>query len=452
MQTTTESVLQEVSKSRHSMVKLGFTDIDGILRGKRIHKDKFFSALKDNFGFCSLAFGWDAADKCYDNVDVCGTQTGFPDIKAKLDIKTFRKVPWENDLPFFLAEFVDEEGKEYPLCPRQLLKKMIRRAKYEGFQASCGMEFEWFTFKETAQSLHDSKYADPKPMTPGMFGYSLLRPSLYNEYFTAIIEDLAAFGVPLEGVHTETGPGVLEAAILYSDALEAADRATLFKASVKEIAHRFDMTASFMAKWKTDLPGCSGHIHQSLWDQTGEHNQFFDENDPNVMSETFKYYVAGQLILLPEILPFFLPNVNSYKRLDEEFWASTHATWGVDNRIAPLRVLPSSMHSTRLETRLAGSDTNPYLAIAACLGAGLYGIKNKIKLPKQMQGNKKQTADIFLAQNLYAATEQLNNSTMAREIFGGNFVDHFVKTRDWEWREFQKSVTDFERKRYFEII
>jgi glutamine synthetase len=287
-----------------------------------------------------------------------------------------------------------------------------------------------------------------------MFGYSLLRLNQDHPFVNALFDELAAFRVPLEGLHTETGPGVLEAAILYSAPVEAGDRAVLFKTGAKEIGHRFGVLPTFMAKWNADLPGCSGHIHQSLWDRDRRTNLFHDESAPHRMSALFRSYVAGQMRGMAELLPFFAPTVNSYKRLVEGAWAPTKVNWGVDNRTTALRVIPGSAKSTRLETRVNGSDTNPYLALAAALASGLHGIEHKLELPSGPvtgSGYQDQTAPT-LPRTLAEATLRLERSELARELFGADMVEHFVATRRWEWRQYCKAVTNWEMARYFEII
>jgi glutamine synthetase len=447
-------LLKKLKDSPAQKVKVAVTDLDGVLRGKYLHKDKFLSALEGGFGFCNVVFGWDSADLCYDNSSYTGWHTGYPDATAHIDPSTYREIPWENKLPFFLADFAAEDGKDLPVCPRRLLKRILAGAKKDGYLVNTGMEFEWFNFKETPQTLATKNYVNPEPITPGMFGYSILRSTLNQPFFTALMDELRDFNIPIEGLHTETGPGVYEAAILYSDALEAADRAVLFKTSVKEIAYRFGILPTFMAKWNTKLPGCSGHIHQSLWDKEGEKNLFHADKDTNKMSPLFKSYLAGQLHCLPEILPFFAPTVNSYKRLVEGYWAPTKVTWGLDNRTVAFRVIPGSSKSTRLEVRISGSDVNPYLAVAAATAAGLYGVRKQLQLK-----DKPITGSAYLAEgvtrlprNLYDATMKMTESKVARELFGDTFVDHFANSRLWEWRQFQDSVTNWELQRYFEII
>ena len=440
-------------------VKVAITDIDGVLRGKYLHKDKLASALEGGFGFCNVVFGWDAADVCYgegchDGVPYTGWHTGYPDAQARLDLGTYREVPWDGGVPFLLGEFVDGRGAPLPICPRQVLKRVLARAEALGVVPLASLEYEFFHFRETPASLAEKGYADPRPLSPGMFGYSLVRLGQSRDYVNALFDEMAAFGVPIEGLHTETGPGVMEAAIVYSDALEAADRAVLFKSGAKEIGHRFQIMPSFMAKWNAELPGCSGHIHQSLWDPARKKNLFHDERDPRRMSPVFKSYLAGQVQALPELLALLAPTVNSYKRLVEGAWAPTRSNWGVDNRTTALRVIPGGAKSTRLETRAGGSDANPYLALAAVIGSGVAGVERKLKLdvePVVGSGYADDRAAV-LPRDLGEATLRFSRSALARDLFGDVFVDHFVASRRWEWRQFGKAVTDWERKRYFEII
>ena len=316
----------------------------------------------------------------------------------------------------------------------------------------CGLEFEWFNFRETPHTWAAKKGVDPTPLTPGMFGYSLLRANENREYFNALMDELLAFGVPIEGLHTETGPGVYEAAILFSEALEAADRALLFKAGAKEIGARFGIMPSFMAKWSQSYPGCSGHLHQSLSD--GKRNLFYDARGQHGMSKLFESYLAGQIAVAMEFAPMFWPTINSYKRLVDGFWAPVKPTWGVDNRTASFRVIPGSSKSTRLETRCPGADINPYLATAALVAAGLHGVEKKLKLSTPpITGTNVGAENIPRApRSLAATTEIFKRSAVARDWLGDDFVEHFALTREWEWRQWQDGVTDWELKRYFEII
>jgi glutamine synthetase len=450
----TASIVERVRNAPGGKVKVAVTDIDGILRGKYLHKDKFLSAVEGGFGFCNVVFGWDSNDACYDNARYTGWHSGYPDAQARLDLSTFRQVPWDGGVPFFLGDFQDAAGGPLPICPRSLLKGVVERAAGDGFRVLASLEYEWFNFRETPQSLAEKHHHAPQTLSPGMFGYSLIRMAQSRDFLNALFDEMAAFRVPIEGLHTETGPGVFEAAILYDEAVEAADRAVLFKTGAKEIGTRFGIMPSFMAKWNDQLPGCSGHIHQSLWDSAGKKNLFFDDGRPHKMSALFESYVAGQLLALPEILPLYAPTVNSYKRLVEGAWAPTRAHWGVDNRTTALRVIAGGAKSTRVETRVNGSDSNPYLAVAAALASGLYGVRKKLKLPGPpvVGSGYADTVAPMLPRDLQEATARFEASTLAVELFGARFVEHFAATRRWEWRQFGRAVTDWERARYFEVI
>lgn len=448
-----QEIKRQISESGIKKVKLAVTDIDGVLRGKIISEEKFISIAEKGFGFCDVIFGWDSSDAAYDNASFTGWHTGYPDATAVIDLHTYRNIPWENDLPFFLADFCDPNGNAHAICPRSLLKEVARNATEMGYVPYFSQEFEWFNFRNTSNQLHEQQFRNLQPLTNGMFGYSVLRASQNSAFFNDLFDLLTKFGVPIEGLHTETGPGVYEAAIKYAEVVEAADRAVLFKSGAKEIASSHNIIASFMAKFNEQLPGCSGHVHQSLWSKDTSQNLFAGKEKDSI-SPLMESYIAGQLHCLPFILPMYAPTVNSYKRLVEGAWAPTTITWAVDNRTTALRVLCSGSQSTRLETRVVGSDSNPYLAMAACLASGLYGVKNEMKLniPATSGSGYADTSHGTLPRNLYEATRVMEASPVAKELFGEKFVAHFTGTRLWEWRQFAKAVTDWELKRYFEII
>lgn len=449
-----DTILAYLQKNGSNYIKFAFADVDGVLRGKVISTNKLIETLESGIGFCDVVFGWDCADHCYGtNIEVTGWHSGYPDKQCRIDLSTFRTIPWENNLPFFLADFSANDGNDLQVDPRSLLKRITAQATSMGFTARFAQEFEWFNFKETPQSFADKKYTDPQPLTPGMFGYSILRPSLESGFNNDLFNLLEKFNIPLEGLHTETGPGVYEAAIAHDETLQAADKAVLFKTAVKEIGYRHGIMASFMAKWNKDLPGCSGHLHQSLWNSTQTDNLFYSAEAKDGISSLMRHYIAGQLYCLPHILPMYAPTINSFKRLVEGAWAPVTLTWGFDNRTTAIRILRPSPKNTRVEMRVPGSDSNPYLAIAASLASGLYGIKHKLALTEPSVGNA--YLDIKngkLPANLFEAATAMKNSSIAKELFGETFTQHFAETRLWEWKQFMAQVTDWELKRYFEII
>ncbi len=448
-----EEVINELKDSHHFKIRFAVSDIDGILRGKVILKEKLWESMDKGIGFCDVIFGWDVHDQCYgDTPSFTGWHTGFPDKFAHIDFETYREIPWENNTPFFLADFFPDP--DVAPCPRSLLRRVLARVEEMGYKTRFAQEFEWFNFLDTSKAMHEKGFHNLETISAGMFGYSLIRPAAYSAYYNDLFHLLDRFKVQLEGLHTETGPGVYEAAIRHKPVLEAADRAILFKTSVKEIAGRHGIIPSFMAKWHTGLPGCSGHIHQSLWSEDEKTNLFFDPESEDGLSALMKSYIAGQLYCLPEILPMYAPTVNSYKRLVEGSWAPVTVTWGIENRTTALRVIRGGEKSVRLETRVPGADTNPYLAMAAALASGLYGIQNNLQLsiPPTAGNGYHNTSNGRLAKNLREATERMKQSAVARELFGDNFVTHFCQTRDWEWTQYERQVTDWELKRYFEII
>lgn len=451
MMRTHQDVIDLIEKEDLDYIKAGAFDIDGILRGKYMERDKALSALKKGFGFCDVVLGWDSSDQLYDNVSFTGWHTGYPDASVRLLPETFRRMPFEDGLPLILGEFA---GEAEALCPRGLLRRVVDKAADMGFTAHAGCEFEFFLFEETPHSVREKHYRDMKPITPGFFGYSGLRSSVLNEFYRELMDTSIAMNMPLEGLHTETGPGVLEAAIKVDGALEAADRASLFKTVTKILAQRRGWMATFMAKWSADWPGQSGHIHISLQDKAGR-NVFYEEGAEHGMSETMRHFIGGQQALMPEILAMVAPTINSYRRLIPGFWAPTEASWGVENRTCALRAIPGGASSQRVEYRVSAADINPYVAVAAALASGLYGIENKIEPDAPVSGNAYDQTfppERQLPRTLMEAAGRLRASKAARVLFGDAFVDHYSASREWEEREFRKAITDWEMDRYFEII
>lgn len=448
-----ESIVSDLEARGITRAKIGGFDVDGVLRGKYVSLEKLCSILASGMGFCDVIFGWDIADALYDNARVTGWHTGYPDAATVLDPSTLRILPWEPGTAAMLAEFRDDRGGPHPACVRSLLRGVVDRAKAMGFELKVACEYEFFLFRETAQSLHDKGFADLTPLTPGMFGYSWVREGQQRELVADILDGMRAFDIEIEGLHTETGPGVYEAAIRYDEPLRAADKAALFKVAMKQIAHEHGLSVTFMAKWNAALPGCGGHIHQSLW--RGGESAFADPSGG--LSETMRHYIGGLVALMPELTALYAPTINSYKRYVPGVWAPLTATWGLENRTAGVRVIGvGSKAGPRIEFRQTAADLNPYVAMAACIASGLYGIEHRIEPPPPTRGDASDaTADASrkpLPRTLAEAVRLLAESTRAREILGESFIDHYVRTRDWEVRQYDRAVTDWELKRYFEAI
>ncbi|KAI0028165.1 hypothetical protein K488DRAFT_80816 [Vararia minispora EC-137] len=446
--------------------------VDGVLRGKFMSKDKFLSAASsDGFGFCSVIFGWDLHDAVYSRELLISNQgNGYRDILASIDLSTYRRIPWENNVPFFLISFLDPDTRE-PICacPRGVLKKAVERAEKSHWQCYAGVEYE------TPRSLADKKFTDIQPLTPGMHGYSLLRTQLNNDYFHAIFDESQRFDVPIEGHHTETGPGVYETALAYTSAVRMADNALLFKYMTKSIGMKYGIVPSFMAKPWGNLPGCSGHIHVSLRNADGQNlfavsdselkagrlDAAFDEL--KFISKEAEQFLAGILDGLTDSTQTHLvPTINGYKRLvgGEAYWAPNAVTYGYDSRAASIRVIsPPSVppYATRFEVRVPGADMNPFFALAAVFSIGTRGVEKKLSLTMPPISHftledKKAGKITMLPQSLEAAAARMmRQGSVAREVLGDEFVEHYGGTREHEVKLWNEAVTNWEVERYLEL-
>jgi len=330
-------------------VKVAGIDVDGVLRGKIMSKDKFIGAAKGGFGFCSVVFGWDIHDSVYPKeLLISNRKNGYRDLLAQIDLLTYRRIPWEDNIPFFLVTFLDPDTqKPICACPRGMLKKASVKAKEFGWECIAGVELEYFQFKETPHTLIEKNFTNLEALTPGMHGYSLLRTTLNQGYFHDLFDESLKMGIEIESHHTETGPGVFETALAYTQALRMADNATLFKFVAKSLGMKHGVMPSFMAKPWGDLPGCSGHIHVSLRGSSGS-NVFAlsdDEvaaggranakyNDLRWISQEAEWFLGGILEGLTDVMPTLVPTINGYKRLvaGESFWAPNAITYGYDSR------------------------------------------------------------------------------------------------------------------------
>ena len=296
-----------------------------------------------------------------------------------------------------------------------------------------------------------------------MFGYSLTRPVHNQDYYYAIFDTCGAFNCALESWHTESGPGVYEAALQYGEVCGMADKASLFKYVVKCIGVKHGITPCFMAKPRAGLPGNSGHMHISL---VKDGKNLFHRSTPDStapypdlahVSDMGRQFLAGLLDGLPDVMPMVAPTINSYKRLVENFWAPVTVSWGLEHRAASIRLIaPPTCHptATRFEVRVSGADANPQLVLAAMLATGWRGIEKKleIKVPPLGKGEESGVGE-RLAKDLKEATSKMmSHGSVARECFGDDFVDHFGGTREHEIRLWEEAVTDWEMKRYIETV
>ncbi|KAK2802301.1 hypothetical protein FQN51_004590 [Onygenales sp. PD_10] len=466
-----------------TQVKVAGVDADGILRGKLMSKRKFLSIAEDGFGFCSVIFGWDMHDMTYfKELAVSNKENGYRDMVAVPDLSSFRRIPWENNVPFFLIRFLDPDTKEPIIaCPRGLLGTAVEKMEKHGYRAMAGAEYEFYQFRvpqtsnavernssSTATFLKENPVSALPPLTEGMFGYSLTRTVHNQEYYYRIFDTCRDFKCNIESWHTESGPGVFEAALEFGEIKEIADRASLFKYTVKSLGSKYGITPVFMAKPRQGLPGNSGHMHVSLVDSAGRNLFSRETADPSppypdvaYLSDLGRHFLAGVIDGLPDIMPLLAPTINSYKRLVENYWAPVTVSWGLEHRAASVRVITqpvASAKSTRLEVRVPGADANPHYVLAAILALGWRGVEKKLALPipplargEDVGGSSDK--GVRLAKSLKEAVEVFaRKESVAREVFGDAFVDHFAGTREHEIRLWDEAVTDWEVRRYIETV
>jgi glutamine synthetase len=451
---TLEQKLGEYTSRGVTRVKLGLTDVDGVLRGKYVDLAKFASLLEKGGGFCDCVLGWDVNDRLYETA-YTGWHSGFPDVPFRLIAGSERWLADEN-CPFFLGEFAAPDGGPHPICPRTRLGGMLDRLGGLGLGLRAGFEYEFFVFAETPDSVRAKGYRDLRPLTPGNFGYSVLRSSTHSDQFLGLMDLARSLACDIEGLHCETGPGVWEAALAARDGFECADRAALFKTFAKVFFARREMLATFMAKWSMNYPGQSGHFHFSFVDEHGV-NRFHDASAPHGIGVLQRQAVGGLIEYLPEYLALLAPTINSYTRLVKGAWAPTASTWGVENRTSAVRVIGGSASSQRIECRVPGADANPYLVAAAVIAAALHGIEHDLDPGPPVKGNAYEVeaglppGRRFPGQ-LRAAALRLDGSAAARRMLGDAFVDHFVTSRIWECDERDRFVDGWQLDRYFEII
>lgn len=455
-------IKQLIAEGKVEYIKIGTPDIEGVFRGKRVAARFFLDSLADGFAQSNVLFGWDIAENIVPGLKVTNWERGFGDFIMKPDLETFALVPWEEKVASCICDLWTEEGEPVTVSPRYILKTLIERARSLGFDPMAAAELEMRIFREDQVSLREKDYGpDLHPLNPGTNCYVISHIAADEHLVGHIVRMMNDFGIELEGYTREHGPGMYELNMHYCDALGAADRAMLFKTGVKEISLQAGMTATFMAKWHDGEDGSSGHSHLSLWDTNRERNVFWDNEGEGHMSATMRHFVAGLLEKMPEMMALYAPVVNSYKRYIDGSWAPLNTTWGMENRTCAARIIHNSRRGIRVENRVPGADANSYLVFAAMLASGLYGIEQQLELPPRLNGNAYSTTRPAgasqdhvqrLARNLTTATDLFEQSEVAKEYLGADFVEHYATTRRWEILEFEKAVTNWERRRYLELI
>jgi glutamine synthetase len=351
-----------------------------------------------------------------------------------------------------MCDIVDvDTGVPVEVAPRTVLQRQVERAAAAGITPMFGSEIEFFLFRESFDQVHDSGYRSLTPYGPYNEDYCIRQTSKDDWLIRQIRNYMDEAGVPIEFSKGEAEAGQHEINLRYTEAVEMADRNTIYKNGAKEIAHANGRAITFMAKYDFAKVGSSGHIHSSWYGADGR-SAFYDTDAPLHMSDTFRWYLGGLMATAREFSLLFAPNINSYKRYQPGSWAPTAIAWGTDNRTCGFRIVGHGQ-ALRVESRIPGSDMNSYLAFAGTIAGGLWGVQNKIEPPARYEGNGYDATDVArIPWNFVEAMEEWRRSTVAREVFGDDVHHHLLNLAEQEWLAFNRHVTDWELRRNFERI
>ncbi len=445
-----ETLRRLVADGEIDTVLVCMPDMQGRLIGKRVTGQFFLDEVAHEMHVCDYLLTVDMEMEPVPGYRAASWDQGYGDFAIRPDLSTLRRIPWLPGTALVLGDCVDHHGDDLPHAPRSILKRQIERARAMGFTAKMGSELEFYVFDETFETAREKGYRQLKTAGWYIEDYHIFQTTKEEPLIRAIRNGMDGAGVPVEFSKGEWGPGQEEINLRYAEALEMADRHVVYKNGVKEMAYLHGKAVTFMAKWREDLAGNSCHLHSSLWDAETDAPRFYDEGTAGGYATLFRRYLAGQLALAREMTYFLAPYVNSYKRFQAGSFAPTKAVWSTDNRTAGFRVIGSGP-SLRVECRIPGADANPYLAFAATLAAGLYGIEQQLELEPMFDGNAYAAAGIReVPKTLREALAALDGSAALRAAFGDDVIDHYLHAGRWEQAEYDRRVTDWERIRFFE--
>ena len=424
-------------------------DMQGRLVGKRVTGGHFLDhCLEHGTHFCTYLLATEMEMTTPEGFGAIDWQSGYGDYLARPDWDTLRVIPWLERTALVLCDAVDEaSGDEVEIAPRSILRRQVERAEAMGFDPQMATELEFYLLRESYDELRDRGHPVPAPFGWYNEDYQLLQATRGEPLYRRLRNEMTAAGVPIEFSKGEAAAGQHEINIHYSGALEAADRAILFKHGAKEMAWQDGRAITFMSKPHHDWTGSSGHIHASLWRDGAS---AFPASGGAAMSDTMRWFLGGVIAGARELSLLMASTINAYKRFAAASWAPVNVVWGRDNRTCGFRVVGSG-NALRIENRLPGADSNPYLAFAAMLGAGLTGIERQVEPPAEFRGNGYLASDApKIPSALYRAIALWEGSDLAREVFGETVHAHYLNAARVEQELYDRTVTDWERRRYLE--
>ncbi|MDA1189959.1 MAG: glutamine synthetase family protein [Chloroflexi bacterium] len=441
-----------VRKAKEQGVKLVFfvyCDNSNLIRGKAAHITKLPSRLNSGVG---LTVGQQAVADMETFADIPGMGTAG-EARIVADPATYRQMPWSPSRGIIIGDLLNLDGTPWA-CPRTFLKQQIARAEKMDLRMMVGLEPEFYVAKK------DGDYYTP---LEDSHSFHLTGAIYYVDFIDEVIATMEQMGLEVETYYNETGPGHLEIALRYADALQAADNHIYYREAVRNVAFKHGLYASFAAKPFPAEAGAGCHIHLSAWDKAAKKNLFYQSNTPYALSELGWQFLAGVMEHMPGLMPLMCPTVNSYRRLVAGSWAGSHLCYGPDNRAASIRI-PSlfkgnEMNSANLEVKIPDNSSNPYLAIGGILAAGLDGIERKLK-PNPKQNIDTDPNDLTpeemaergiarLPYDLEDAIEELEKDSYLVDALGPVLGESFIKVRKVEWEHFRKRDELFELQRHF---
>jgi glutamine synthetase len=432
-----------VASGEIDTVVVAFTDMQGRLMGKRLHAEFFVEEMEAEHPVegCNYLLALEMEMDPVPGYAIASWEQGYGDFAMKPDMATLRRIPWLEATALVLADVLWHDGSPVQPSPRQVLRAQMDRAAELGFTPMAGSELEFYLLRETFSEAHAKDYKDLTPSVPYILDYHILATTYDEPLLRAIRNGMQAAGIKVETSKGEAWPGQQEINFRFADALTMADNHVIYKNGAKEIAFLHGCSITFMAKPFQDWIGNSCHIHSSL----------FRDGDPVFGGDEalFGSWLAGQIACARELAVFFAPTINSYKRYAAGSWAPTTLAWGHDNRTCGYRVVGHGK-AKRVETRIPGGDVNPYLAFAAMIASGLHGIDEGLEAPPALEGNAYESDAERFPSTMRDAIAALETGGMARGAFGDQVVDHYLNYARTEQGQYDRFVTDWERRRYFE--
>jgi glutamine synthetase len=428
-----------------------FPDQQGRLTGKRYTGRTYVTQANEGWEGCDYLLGCDIENEPLPGYKLFSWDLGYGDFMIRPDHRTLVLVPWLDKTALVLGDVEGKDKQPLPVAPRQVLQAQVRRAAELGLTIRVASELEFYLFNDTYEQAFDKAFRGLDPVGRYIEDYHILQTTKEEPVMQALRRHMDALGLEVENSKGEWGPGQEELNLAHQEPVLMADHHVIFKHGIKEVAALMGKSITFMAKWNTGLAGSSFHLHSSLWDaKTGE-PVGYDKAGPAHLSQRLQQWVAGQLACGRDFSVFYAPYVNSYRRYMAGTFAPTRLVAGVDNRTCGLRLIGHSPKSIRVENRCPGADANPYLAFAATIAAGIYGITHGVPFEGIYTGDAYRDPKVReVPKSLHEAVALLEQSKIAREAFGDVVVDHYVNTARQEQMVYDRRVTDVDLVRNFE--